>query len=72
MPVRVLPGERIPRRDRRLVGGDRDLAEASEDVARLGARLIIQTEVQAEVERVPRPRLLSAPDRGLGGGGGQP
>jgi len=47
--VRVSPSERIRAEIDALFGGDRDLAEVLEDVARLGARLIIQTAVEAEV-----------------------
>ena len=41
MSIRVSPGERIRAEIDALFGGDRDLAEVLEDVARLGARLII-------------------------------
>lgn len=36
-----------------LSGGERELGEVIEDVARLGARLIIQTALEAEVEVFP-------------------
>src|SRR4029453_2054747 len=46
---RVSPSERIRAEIDALFSGDRDLVEVLEDVARLGARLIIQTAVEAEV-----------------------
>src|ERR1039457_3620887 len=48
--VRVSPTEKIRAEIDALFGGDRELGEVIEDVARLGARLIIQTALEAEVE----------------------
>ena len=57
-----------PWRDRRLVDGSRDLLEVIEDVARLGARLMIQTAVEAEVDvflgRARYQRAAECPDPG--------
>ena len=44
------PTEKIRAEIDALFGGDRELGEVIEDVARLGARLIIQTALEAEVE----------------------
>jgi putative transposase len=46
---RVSPSERIRAEIDALCSGDRDLVDVLEDVARLGARLIIQTALEAEV-----------------------
>src|SRR3954447_25462376 len=48
--ARVSPTDRIRGEIDALFDGSRELAEVIEDVARLGARLIIQTAVEAEVE----------------------
>src|SRR3954447_9888894 len=48
--ARVSPTDRIRGEIDALFDGQRELAEIIEDVARLGARLIIQTAVEAEVE----------------------
>jgi putative transposase len=48
--VRVSPTEKIRAEIDALFGGDRELGEVIEDVARLGARLIIQTALEAEVD----------------------
>lgn len=50
MSARVSPIDRIRGEIDALFDGQRDLSEVIEDVARLGARLIIQTAVEAEVE----------------------
>ena len=50
MSARVSPTDRIRGEIDALFDGSRDLSEVIEDVARLGARLIIQTAVEAEVE----------------------
>jgi hypothetical protein len=50
VPVRVSPTEEIRGEIDALFDGSRDLSEVIEDVARLGARLIIQVAVEAEVE----------------------
>jgi putative transposase len=47
--ARVSPTERVRADIDALFTGDGDLTEVLEDVARLGARLIIQTAVEAEV-----------------------
>ncbi len=49
MAARVSPTERIRADIDALFTGGRDLTEVLEDVARLGARLIIQIAVEAEV-----------------------
>src|SRR5438876_768326 len=49
--VRVSPTEKIRAEIDALFGGDRKLGEVIEDVARLGARLIIQTALDAEGEQ---------------------
>src|SRR5258707_4915005 len=48
--ARVSPTDRIRGEIDALFDGSRDLSEVIEDVARLGARLIIQAAVEAEVE----------------------
>src|SRR5712691_2041642 len=48
--VRVSPTEKIRAEIDALFGGDRELGEVIEDVARLGARLISQTALEAEVD----------------------
>src|SRR6266516_4145121 len=48
--VRVSPTEKIRAEIDALFEGERELGEVIEDVARLGARLIIQTALEAEVE----------------------
>src|SRR5947208_11506234 len=48
--VRVSPTEKIRAEIDALFGGERELGEVIEDVARLGARLIIQTALEAEVD----------------------
>ena len=50
MSVRVSPTEKIHAEIDALFDGSRELGEVIEDVARLGARLIIQTALEAEVE----------------------
>ena len=49
MPSRVSPTDRIRADIDALFVTDRDLAEVLEDVARLGARLILQTALEVEV-----------------------
>jgi len=49
VPSRVSPTERVRGEIDALFAADRDLAEVLEDVARLGARLILQTALEAEV-----------------------
>jgi transposase-like protein len=48
--VRVSPTEKIRAEIDALFDGERELGEVIEDVARLGARLIIQSALEAEVE----------------------
>src|SRR5438552_1992814 len=48
--ARVSPTDRIRGEIDALFDGSRELSEIIEDVARLGARLIIQTAVEAEVD----------------------
>jgi transposase-like protein len=48
--VRVSPTEKIRAEIDALFAGERELGEVIEDVARLGARLIIQSALEAEVE----------------------
>jgi putative transposase len=50
VPVRVSPTEKIRAEIDALFDGERELGEVIEDVARLGARLIIQAALEAEVE----------------------
>ena len=50
MPSRVSPTEKIRAEIDALFDGGRELGEIIEDVARLGARLIIQTAVETEVD----------------------
>ena len=50
MSVRVSPTGKIRAEIDALFDGERELGEVIEDVARLGARLIIQTALEAEVE----------------------
>ena len=49
MPTRVSPTDRIRGEIDALFTADRDLAEVLEDVARLGARLLLQTALEAEI-----------------------
>jgi putative transposase len=66
VPVRVSPTEKIRAEIDALFDGERELGEVIEDVARLGARLIIQTALEAEVEaflgRARYQRSASADD----------
>jgi hypothetical protein len=48
--VRVSPTEKIRAGIHALFDGQRELGEVIEDAAQLGARLIIQTALEAEVE----------------------
>src|SRR3984893_13885497 len=68
--VRVSPTERIRGEIDALFDGSRELSEVIEDVARLGARLIIQTAVEAEVEaflgRARYQRAAECPDARAG------
>jgi putative transposase len=66
VPARVSPTEKIRAEIDALFDGERELGEVIEDVARLGARLIIQTALEAEVEvflgRARYQRSVSADD----------
>ena len=66
MPTRVSPIEKIRGEIDALFDGSRELSEIIEDVARLGARLIIQTAVEAEVDvflgRARYQRTAGCPD----------
>jgi putative transposase len=68
--VRVSPTEKIRGEIDALFDGSRDLSEVIEEVARLGARLIIQTAVEAEVEvflgRARYQRAADCPDARAG------
>src|SRR6478735_5650739 len=64
--ARVSPTDRIRGEIDALFDGSREIGEVIEDVARLGARLIIQTAVEAEVEvflgRARYQRVADCPD----------
>lgn len=66
MPSRVSPTDKIRAEIDALFGSGRDLAEVLEEVARLGARLIMQTALEAEVAeflgRARYQRRAEAPD----------
>jgi len=66
VPSRLSPTDKIRAEIDALFGCGRDLAEVLEDVARLGARLIMQAALEAEVEeflgRARYQRRVSAPD----------
>src|SRR5271167_1833304 len=68
--VRVSPTEKIRGEIDALFDGSRELSEIIEDVARLGARLIIQTAVEAEVDvflgRAHYQRAAECPDARAG------
>jgi putative transposase len=70
VPSRVSPTDKIRAEIDALFGSGRDLAEIVEDVARLGARLLIQTAVEAEVEeflgRARYQRRADVPDARAG------
>ncbi|MDX6331909.1 MAG: putative transposase [Streptomycetaceae bacterium] len=70
MSVRVSPTEKIRGEIDALFDGSRELSEIIEDVARLGARLIIQTAVEAEVDvflgRAHYQRAAECPDARAG------
>jgi transposase-like protein len=70
VPSRVLPTDKIRAEIDGLFGSGRDLAEIIEDVARLGARLLIQTAVEAEVDeflgRARYQRHADVPDARAG------
>jgi putative transposase len=70
VPSRVSPTDRIHAEIDALFGSGRDLVEIIEDVARLGARLLIQTAVEAEVDeflgRARYERRTAVPDARAG------
>jgi hypothetical protein len=68
VPARVSPAERIRAEiDQLFVDPARDLGEVIEDVARLGARLLLQTALEAEVTAfLGRERYQRDPDAGPG------
>ena len=66
MPQRVSPTDRVRGQIDELFASCRPLPEILEEVARLGAQLLMQAALEAEVDRVPRPRPLPA-GRGLRG-----
>jgi transposase-like protein len=70
VPSRVSPTDRIRAEIDALFGSGRDLVEIVEDVARLGARLLIQTAVETEVDeflgRARYERRAGVPDARAG------
>jgi putative transposase len=70
VPVRVSPIDKIHAQMDALFGSGRDLVEVLEEVARLGARLIMQTAVEAEVEeflgRARYQRRAATPEARVG------
>jgi putative transposase len=63
VPVRVSPTDRIRRHIDELFAADRPLPEILEDVARLGAQLLMQAALEAEVtEFLGRDRYQRAAD----------
>jgi putative transposase len=57
VPVRVSATDRIRTKIDALFAEDRELPEILEEVARLGAQLLMQAALEAG-HRVPRPRTL--------------
>lgn len=49
MPARVLPTDRVRAKIDELFASDRELPEILEEVARLGAQLLMQAALEAEV-----------------------
>jgi len=66
VPSRVSPTEKIRGEIDALFGSGRELSEVLEDVARLGARLIMQAAVEAEVEQFLGRGPLPAARAGAG------
>ena len=69
MPVRVSPTEKIRGEIDALFDGSRDLSEVFEDVARLGARLImvaVEAEVEVFLGRARYQRAADCPDARAG------
>ena len=75
MLKRVSPAERLRVQLDEVFAGGQDLARAIEEAARLGAQLLLQTAIEAEVRRVfwrrnrcARRRMSPMPARGRGNG----
>ena len=67
MPARVSPTERIRAEIDQLFTADQDLGQILEEVARLGARLLLQAALEAEVtEFLGRDRYAAASASGRG------
>ena len=65
MPVRVSPTDRIRAKIDELFASDRELPEILEEVARLGAQLLMQAALEAEVtEFLGRDRYARAATAG--------
>jgi putative transposase len=68
VPVRVSPTDRIRHHIDELFAADRPLPEILEEVARLGAQLLMQAALEAEVTSavtgMPVPRALRMPGPG--------
>ena len=58
MPVRVSATDRIRTKIDALFAEDRDLSETLEEVARLGAQLLMQAALEAEVTECSPPRCM--------------
>jgi hypothetical protein len=61
MPYRVSPAGRIRGHIDELFAQDKELPEILEDVARLGAQLLIQAALEAEITEFPAVTGTSAP-----------
>ena len=70
MSKRLSPAQRLQAEIDGVFAGGEDLSGAIEEVARLGARLLLQTAIEAEVtailgrERYARPRPATMPVSG--------
>ena len=77
MPDRVSPTERVRGHIDELLASGRQLPEILEDVARLGAQLLVQAALEAEVteflgrDRYQRPRRARMPGPGHATGTGR-
>jgi putative transposase len=60
VPVRVSPTDRIRHHIDELFASGRPLPEILEEVARVGAQLLMQAALEAEVTEVARPGPLPA------------
>ena len=73
MPARVSPTDRVRAKIDELFASDRELPEILEEVARLGAQLLMQAALEAEVPsssavsatNAPRPRRMRSPGRAM-------